>query len=390
MNKHPLEERLRAPGPKRILALDGGGVRGILTLGFLERIEQILAHRYGDPDFRLCDYFDLIGGTSTGSIIASGLAIGKPVSELISLYDSMSSGIFRRFSIDRRAGVFFSKYRAAPLRRRLKAQFGDITIGSDEIRTGLAIVSKRIDTGSVWIVHNNPSGKYFDVNEDEDKAFPNKDYLLHQVVRASTAAPTYFDPERFAVEQSKSWLPVAFRKRGEFIDGGVSPHNNPSLILLVMATLEGYGLKWPMGEDALKVVSVGTGTVDNQLTGRGPAIKMGGLAALSMMSDADQLVQLMMQWMGDTNTHWEIDSEVGDLSSDSLSGKKFFKYSRYNVQLNGKWLSESLGETLDDKDIREMSKMDNARKVGQLLELGRKAADRQIEEDDFEGQFDIR
>jgi hypothetical protein len=56
-------DRFYAPGPKRILALDGGGVRGIVSIAFLEAIEtQLRSH---DPDARLCDYFDLIGGTST-------------------------------------------------------------------------------------------------------------------------------------------------------------------------------------------------------------------------------------------------------------------------------------------------------------------------------------
>ena len=74
-----LSERLTAPGPKRILALDGGGIRGALSLGFLERIERLLRERHANPDLRLRDYFDLIGGTSTGSIIAVGLAIGMDV-----------------------------------------------------------------------------------------------------------------------------------------------------------------------------------------------------------------------------------------------------------------------------------------------------------------------
>jgi len=70
-------ERVKASGPKRLLALDGGGIRGVLTLEFLERIEQILKARSQKPEeFRLCDYFDLIGGTSTGSIIAAMLAYG--------------------------------------------------------------------------------------------------------------------------------------------------------------------------------------------------------------------------------------------------------------------------------------------------------------------------
>ena len=66
-----------AVGPKRILALDGGGLRGVLTLGMLREIETTLRARHGgDPDFRLSDYFDLMAGTSTGAIIAAALSLG--------------------------------------------------------------------------------------------------------------------------------------------------------------------------------------------------------------------------------------------------------------------------------------------------------------------------
>ena len=62
---------LMAPGPKRVLALDGGGIRGIITIAFLKEIERVLKERLGGAnDFRLCDYVDLVGGTSVGSLLA--------------------------------------------------------------------------------------------------------------------------------------------------------------------------------------------------------------------------------------------------------------------------------------------------------------------------------
>jgi uncharacterized protein len=75
---------------KRILSLDGGGVRGILTLGMLKKIESLLKTK----GLKITQYFDLIGGTSTGAITASGLAIGKSVEELIDLYMDLGSKIF--------------------------------------------------------------------------------------------------------------------------------------------------------------------------------------------------------------------------------------------------------------------------------------------------------
>ena len=82
-----LQQHLEPGGTKRILALDGGGIRGALTLGYLQRIEDVLKEQSDNKEnFRLSDYFDLIGGTSTGAIIASCLAIGMKVSQITDLY----------------------------------------------------------------------------------------------------------------------------------------------------------------------------------------------------------------------------------------------------------------------------------------------------------------
>ena len=94
--------------PRRILALDGGGVRGMLTLQYLRAVETMLRARYGRPDFRLHEYFDLIGGTSTGAIIAAGLALGRSVDEIECLYRDLATRIFTKpwYSI----GAFTPKF----------------------------------------------------------------------------------------------------------------------------------------------------------------------------------------------------------------------------------------------------------------------------------------
>ena len=74
-----LIERIEREGPKKLLAIDGGGIRGVLALEVLQRIEDLLKAKSGRPDFRLADYFDYIAGTSTGGIIAAGLSIGMSV-----------------------------------------------------------------------------------------------------------------------------------------------------------------------------------------------------------------------------------------------------------------------------------------------------------------------
>jgi predicted acylesterase/phospholipase RssA len=90
------QQRLTDPGPKRILALDGGGVRGIVSIAFLERIERLLAEETGrGDDFRLSDYFDLIGGTSVGSMLATMLAMGDSVAEVRERFERWAPEIFR-------------------------------------------------------------------------------------------------------------------------------------------------------------------------------------------------------------------------------------------------------------------------------------------------------
>src|SRR4051812_31127678 len=81
--------------PKRILSLDGGGVRGVVSLAFLARIEMEVDALMGRPT-PLCEWFDLIGGASTGAIIACALALGLRVAEVQSLYDRLAPSIFAR------------------------------------------------------------------------------------------------------------------------------------------------------------------------------------------------------------------------------------------------------------------------------------------------------
>jgi uncharacterized protein len=291
-----LDEHFFSAGPKRILALDGGGVRGILTLGYLERIESMLRTRYGgDPDFRLADYFDIIGGTSTGSIIAAGLSLGFPVARLPELYLEMAQEIFKKPFW--RFGLYIAKFPDVPLRTTLAKHFGsDTTIGSPDLLTGLMIMAKRLDTGSPWVIHNNPKGKYFDKRPGQRGA-ANKEFLLNQVIRASTAAPHYFEPERIQVGTYEDKTAL----QGAFVDGGVSPWNNPALQLLMFATLKGFGLEWPLGGSNLLLVSVGTGFAENRLTCDEvcamPAALLATRSLLSLMDDCDWLGQTILQWL---------------------------------------------------------------------------------------------
>ena len=381
----PLETRLTAPGPKRILSLDGGGIRGVLTLQYLARIESILRQRSADPkNFCLAHYFDLIGGTSTGSIIATGLALGFSVAKLQDLYATLATSIFDKPPY--RFGVFVPKFARAPLVDELKKQFGDETLGSPRLLTGLMVMTKRLDTGSPWPLHNNPRGRYYNERAG-GTGIANKHFPLWQVVRASTAAPHYFEPERLSVAVSDN----AFVD-GAFVDGGVSPFNNPSLQLLMLATLKGYGFEWPTGPDALLCVSIGTGSGAPRMTAEQvqemKALEQAARSLAALMADCDALVQTTMQWLGRTATPWTIDREIGDLHDDAPGGAKWLTYLRYNTVLEAPWLQKYLELPLTEAQAAALRAMDDPSNVAELSRVGAHAAERQVKEEHFLRVFD--
>ena len=383
-----LVARLQSPGPKRLLALDGGGIRGVLTLEFLERIEAILASRSSNPEqFRLSDYFDLIGGTSTGSIIASMLACGHSVSEIKELYRVLAKKVFKHSVL--RQGLIVSKFPKKPLETALERYLGkETTLGSEKIRTGLMIMTKRLDTGSPWPLHNCPFGTYYNPKSGSGSALANKDFLLTQVVLSSTAAPHYFEPERIVVAKKvKGGI-----EKGAFVDGGVSPSNNPALQLFMLATLEGYGFRWPLGADNILLVSVGTGSFSQRLTTEEvtgmPAAQVAFRSLLTLMDDCDALVQTMLQWMAHTPTPWHIDREIKSLENDRLGREELLTYLRYNVKFDENWLKENMEMDLDKAKIKELEAMDNSKNIDELADAGRKAAQAQISDSHFPRSFD--
>ena len=381
-----LEARLSAKGPKRILALDGGGIRGAITLGFLEQIEKTLAERHESAglmpkaDFRLHHYFDLIGGTSTGSIIAALLAIGGySVTEIKAMYRTLGGKIFsdrngfnlfgKRIYVDR-------KYDAAPLKEELKRIFEDARLGDDSNKTGFCVVTKRLDTCSTWPVTNNPKAKYFEKNR----------FYIRDIVRASTAAPSYFEPEIIDVGEGVE---------GVFVDGGMSIMNNPSLQLFLAATLKGFRLNWEAGEDKMFIVSIGTGRREKKLLGakwRDPKLwHIATQAPDQFMSDANELVEIMMHFIGKgTGPLRKIDSEVEDLSEDALNGSKAFSYVRYNVEMSKENLATLQIQGLNDARMLGLMEMDSAENVEDLIKIGEEAAKNEVKSDHLPKIFDLK
>ncbi len=377
------DEHFRSNGPKRILALDGGGLRGILTLGFLQEIENTLRQRHGgDAGFRLCHYFDLIAGTSTGAIIAASLAMGMSVEELIGHYQRLGREVFTKNWF--RQGIVRARYDERALIDQLKRVFGESrTLGDESLRTGLLIVTKRLDTGSPWPLGNNPQGRYFKA-KPTDTWISNGEYPLWQVVRASTAAPSYFDPEPITIASEPGKKPVI----GTFVDGGVSPFNNPSLQAFLYATVHGYGVKWKIGADQMMLVSVGTGAADPSQAPSYIAAQGALRALFSLMDDCASLVETMMQWMSCSPTARTLDRELGDLGGCVLGGVPLLSYLRYNVNLSAQEVT-ALCPTAAGEQIASLSAMDIPDNMDVLLQLGAAAAAQRVQPDHFPESFDL-
>lgn len=364
------DRHLFGPGAKRILSLDGGGVRGALSIAFLERVEQVLKEIEG-REVRLCDYFDLIGGTSTGAIIAAGLASGFSTSEIHAFYRELAPKVFRS-SLFHLPG-WHANFDGEALHRELDRIFGDCTLGSERLKTGLCMILKRLDTGSCWIVLNNPRSVFWET--PSDNSFVGNSYLsLPDIIRASTAAPFYFDPQ--TIEIVKGMEP------GLFLDGGLTPHNNPSLALLLTALLPPYHLEWKTGEKDLFILSIGTGSYRPKLTTReakrAPAILLAINALAAQISDNQDLTLTLMSWLGEACLQWPINSELGDLKGAKRPFESLFRYHRCDMKLEQQWLEQNIGVVLPEEDVARLRLMEAPENISLLYQYGKVAAERQI------------
>ena len=373
----PLSARYATPGPRKMLALDGGGIRGVLTLSILKAIEAQLQQP-------LWKYFDYIAGTSTGAIIAAGLARGMSVDELITFYRNTGTAMFQRTRFLER---FNSLYRDGPLQQQLKQVFGEATdLKPEHLKTLLLVVTRNVTTDSPWPISSNPEARYnLLARADCNLCIP-----LWKLVRASTAAPIYFPPEVIQVD------PKDDSKTFVFVDGGVTPYNNPAFLLYRFATDPAYRLQWPAGEKNLLLVSVGTGAAPTEgstasdpehnmlSTGLGipGALMYGSLVdqdincrAVGRCTYGDvidrELLDMVPRQGNDEGTLTERLAQPRVPLQNDL-GRRFL-YARYNVDLSKDGLAKLKITDVKPEDAQKMDKAD-AEQIEVLLRIGAKAA----------------
>jgi uncharacterized protein len=358
-------ERETAAGPKRLLALDGGGIRGHLTLQVLAALEDLLREQSGaDERFVLADWFDYVAGTSTGAVLAAGIARGMHVHEIADLYDRLGADMFKKPFLPHR---LWYRYRADALSNTLKEVLGpNTTFGDPRMRTLLMMVLRNASTDSPWPLSNATAAKY----NDRSRPDCNLQLPLWQLVRGSTAAPIYFPPEVIELGE----------RRFVFADGGVTSYNNPAFQLFLMATLQVYGLAWPTGEDRMLIVSAGTGYHPDA----NENLKLSSLHILHNAQSVPSALMFAALVQQDTLCRVFGRCLVGEVLDEELGGLydepgpapvKLFTYLRYNADLSRRGL-DALG--LHDIDPEAIRKLDSLSSVDDLRRVGRAVAERDV------------
>ncbi len=362
-----LIDRMQSDTPKKILACDGGGIRGLISVEILAKLEADLRAARNEPGLVLADFFDFVCGTSTGAMVAACISAGMSMDEIRSFYTGSGKQMFDKASIFKRLRY---SYKDEPLAAKLRSEFDralrhrptqqepNATLGSTGLRTLLMMVMRNHTTDSPWPVCNNPLAKYNQVaRKDCNLRLP-----LWQLARASTAAPTYFPPEvvTFAPDTADEYQFV-------FVDGGVTTYNNPAFLAFQMATAAPYAIDWATGADKLLIVSVGTGSAADAW----PDLSAGDMNLLhyaknlpgALMNAASAGWDMACRTLGACRFGGEIDREFRDMmtTDDRMNSTcpKLFTYVRYNPELTRGAL-DALGlAEVDPAKVRKLDSVDN-------------------------------
>ena len=312
---------------KRILALDGGGIRGVFSLEVLLRIQMLLREHYQAPSMVLADHFDLFAGTSTGAIIATGLCWGMSVEEILEMYLRYGTTMFTPVPWYKVFKKFLvSRYDAKPLSEFLQKVFSEdgegktpALLDSSHLKKGLLVVVRNHTTGSAWPLTNNKEALFNNpLNDDCNLKIP-----IWKIVRASTAAPTYFDPEEIQLGDRKQL----------FVDGSITPYNNPALIAALTAVLPCYKMEWPTGPKNIRMVSVGTMRFAAGIPKKAERLWLGYHAAkipAALIQGIAWQQDCLCRCLGSCLYGEALDSEIGELVGACLSTEPWFEYVRYN------------------------------------------------------------
>ncbi len=265
----------------RILALDGGGLRGIFTAAVLYEAEQTFGAAF-------LDSFDLFVGTSTGGLLALGLASGRTCGEMLAFYTESGPTIFRRPRHARR--LFRPKYDRQVLDEILREHFGE-AVRLNDLGRSVCVTAHELVTGTTRVF-----------KDDHHEALRwGGEQLVWKVAAATSAAPTYF-------------APVQLGQADSHVDGGIWG-NNPAMVGVTEAVR--YGGR---GLTDIRLLSVGTTSKALRVRSHGKASRMGLVSwstkALDLLQQSSSMATSNQArlLLGDTG-YLRLDSELAEKAS---------------------------------------------------------------------------
>lgn len=339
----------------RILSLDGGGIRGIIPASVLQYVEQKLIEYSNNPNARIADYFDMIVGTSTGGILGcfymmphpkrfeSGNPSAKyPATEALKLYVEKGDAIFNQSKKNNWFGlrqlVNATQFTPDNIEAIFKEKFGDIMF--DQLLGRLIITTYDMQTQRSF---------FFNSREQKEIDRKERKFMVRDVARSTSAAPTYFPP---AIIRN-------FGNNSEMvnIDGGVFA-NNPTMCAYAEArstNFENLGLNRPSAKDMM-ILSIGTGSQNLDLKNYQKAGNWGALNWAKTIPD------IMMDGGLDT-----VNYQVG-LMFDTLTDGNNKNYKRVDVPKKLRGLGEG-ATTIYNSDMSDASQ----KNIQSLVRAGQEA-----------------
>jgi hypothetical protein len=362
-----LEERLQTLLPKRILALDSAGARTAIVLGYLERLEGLLRLRYGDSNFRLCDYFDLIAASGASAVIAADLSRGGTVAEVRKNFVACVASLTSTKTWWSRLPYGFSpRYRSEGLINTLEKLFGITTISSVAIETGLAIILTRLDTRQISTLTNHPH---------ERKRLDS--LLLSRVILAGFSRVGDLEPVQLQMADDL----------GYYFSGETSVGPDPALHAFLVATGPTFPFHWRAGRRRILLVSIGAGKLPIVKTPYEPntlTAKYVIEAASTLIAGLKEQSDLALAALTHNDTQQLAGESDGDESRPSV-----LSYRRFDVVLDAAHLVEiGLGNLA--QRIDQVTSIDEPEMTDPHFEIGKRVSEFDMKGDLFQPSFDVR
>jgi uncharacterized protein len=328
-----------------VLSLDGGGMRGILTVQLLKKLEEVA----GIPCYEL---FDMVAGTSTGGIIAGLIVNGFTAHQIEEKYIRLVSEVFdKRLMGDRFVNP--PKFSKSKYRKLLFKELENITLAQSCAKHNVDLMITGHDMSA-------SEETFFSCFKQKDDTYHGtyKDVLLRAVMEATMSAPTYFNPlERF-------------------VDGGTTTYNNPALSALIEAVSYSYP-KTKQKESLydiskMCIFSFGTG-ISKQFIKPDKTISISGLdikfwLEWLMTETAQDASAMQVNTLRSPMINKIIDFRRFQISLDPISIKKIPNTDTLDpLKYKSKWLHDIGEDILNNIDMSNITRFDLMKIIGEQM-----------------------